>query len=134
MFAVENVWIRPAQETDLDQLAHLSRALWPDCSAQEHAQELRLKLGGKPDSIPTKPLTIFVAERSDRILVGFLEVGLRSHADGCNPLRPVGYLEGWYVADEHRHRGIGKELVANAEDWATRSRVLRDGFRCDHRQ
>src|SRR6185437_10945650 len=32
---------------------------------------------------------------------GFLEVGLRSHADGRNPLRLVGYIEGWYVAEDH---------------------------------
>jgi hypothetical protein len=31
------------------------------------------------------PLIILVAEASDRILAGFLEVDLRSHADGCNP-------------------------------------------------
>jgi len=43
---------------------------------------------------------------------------LRSHADGCNPSRPVGYVEGWYVAESHRNRGIGRKLVAAAEDWA----------------
>lgn len=118
MFAVENVWIRPAQATDLDQLAHLCRALWPDSSTEEHAQELRLKLGGKSDLIPTTPLTIFVAEDGGGILVGFLEVGLRSHADGCNPSQPVGYIEGWYVAEDRRHHGIGKKLLASAEDWA----------------
>jgi hypothetical protein len=47
-----------------------------------------------------------------------MEVDLRSHADGCNPRRPVGYIEGWYVAKDHRHRGIGRELLAVAEDWA----------------
>jgi aminoglycoside 6'-N-acetyltransferase I len=64
------------------------------------------------------PLTIFVAEGSDGILVGFLEVDLRSHADGCNPSQPVGYIEGWYVAEDHRHRGVGRKLLAKAKDWA----------------
>jgi aminoglycoside 6'-N-acetyltransferase I len=63
------------------------------------------------------PLTIFVAEASGR-LVGFLEVDLRSHADGCNPSKPVGYIEGWYVAEEYRSRGVGKKLLTEAEDWA----------------
>ena len=66
----------------------------------------------------TMPLVILVAEASDRILAGFLEIDLRSHADGCNPSRPVGYIEGWYVAENHRHRGIGRKLLAVAEDWA----------------
>ena len=30
----------------------------------------------------------------------------------------VGYIEGWYVAESYRHQGVGKKLVAAAEDWA----------------
>ena len=85
-------------------------------SAEEHARELTLILEGKAPV--TMPLIILVAEASDRTLAGFLEVDLRSHADGCNPSRPVGYVEGWYVAENHRHRGIGRKLLAVAEDWA----------------
>jgi aminoglycoside 6'-N-acetyltransferase I len=64
------------------------------------------------------PLVILVAEDKDGSLVGFLECGLRSHAESCNPSRPVGYVEGWYVAEGHRRRGIGKSLLAAAEEWA----------------
>ena len=118
MIPVDNVQIRPAQASDLDQLTRLCEALWPKSSAKEHAQELRLILGGKAALVLTMPLTIFVAEESAGILVGFLEVDLRSHADGCNPSQPVAYIEGWYVAEDHRHRGIGRKLLAKAEDWA----------------
>lgn len=115
---VDNVCIRPAQPSDIDQLAPLYEALWPKPSAEERAQELRLILGGETVLVLTMPLTIFVAEASDGTLVGFLEVDLRSHADGCNPSRPVGYIEGWYVAEGHRQRGVGRKLLAKAEDWA----------------
>jgi aminoglycoside 6'-N-acetyltransferase I len=70
------------------------------------------------------PLTIFVAEANDGILVGFLEVDLRSHADGCNPSQPLGYIEGWYVAESYCHRGVGKKLLAKAEDWARTHRCV----------
>ena len=94
----------------------MREALWPKTPAGEHARELTAILEGKP--VTTLPLIILVAEASDRGLAGFLEVDLRSHADGCNPSRPVGYVEGWYVAENHRHRGVGRRLLAAAEDWA----------------
>jgi aminoglycoside 6'-N-acetyltransferase I len=121
---VDNIQIRPAQPSDLDQLTRLCEALWPKSSAEEHAKELRLILGGKTALVLTMPLVIFVAEGKEGRLVGFLEVDLRSHADGCNPSRPVGYIEGWYVAEDHRHRGIGRKLLAKAEDWARSHRCV----------
>lgn len=108
--------IRLSQPSDHDQLVPLLVALWPSSAAEEHARELTAILQGKAPL--TMPLIILVAETSDGTLVGFLEVDLRSHADGCNPAQPVGYVEGWYVAENHRHQGIGKKLLAAAEDWA----------------
>jgi aminoglycoside 6'-N-acetyltransferase I len=116
MSSVSDIFIRLAQMSDRNQLVHMRVALWPNASAEEHARELTLILEG--NAPVTLPLIILVAEASDRILAGFLEVDLRSHADGCDPLRPVGYIEGWYVAENHRHKGIGKKLLAAAEDWA----------------
>ena len=90
-------------------------ALWPDSPAEEHARELQPILEGTL-SYPF-PLQNFVAEASGQ-LVGFLEVDLRSHADGCDPTRPVGYIEGWYLDTDWRGQGIGRKLLAAAEDWA----------------
>lgn len=113
---MSDICIRLAQLSDRDQLVRMREALWPKTPAEEHARELTDILEGKP--VTTLPLIILVAEASDRGLAGFLEVDLRSHADGCNPSRPVGYVEGWYVAENHRHKGIGRRLLAAAEDWA----------------
>jgi aminoglycoside 6'-N-acetyltransferase I len=113
---VDDIRIRPAQPSDHDDLLRFRVALWPSVPAEEHARELTATLAGHAPV--TMPLINFVAEASDGTLLGFLEVDLRSHADGCNPERPVGYIEGWYVSKQHRTRGIGKRLLAAAEDWA----------------
>jgi len=108
--------IRLGQPSDLAKLATLSTALWPESPLEEHSRELALILAGKPPGI--LPLVVFVAEASDGSLVGFLEAGLRSHADGCESSHPVGYIEGWFVVESHRRQGIGAALVLAAEDWA----------------
>lgn len=108
--------IRPATPSDLDRLAPLLHALWPHASLAEHARDLAPLLSGRGPS--TLPMTHLVAESPDGQLIGFAEVALRSHADGCDPAHPVGYLEGWYVDPAHRRRGIGRALLAAAEAWA----------------
>jgi len=113
---MSDICIRSAQPSDRSGLVRLRVALWPNSSAEEHDRELAAILDG--ERVVTMPLTILVAETGDRTLVGFLEVDLRSHADGCNPAQPVGYVEGWYVVEGHRHQGIGKKLIKEAEDWA----------------
>lgn len=108
--------VRPAQSDDKDALGELRHALWPASSAEAHAQEVSPVLAG--GTYGTLPLVNLVAEDANGTLVGFLEIGLRSHADGCDPSRPVGYVEGWYVVETHRGRKIGAQLMAAAEDWA----------------
>ena len=108
--------VRFAQAKDREQLSILRNALWPDASAEEHGRELATILDGK--AAGTMPLVVLVAELNDQTVIGFLEAGLRSHADGCDVARPVGFVEGWYVAASHRRRGVGALLLAAAQDWA----------------
>jgi aminoglycoside 6'-N-acetyltransferase I len=90
--------------------------LWPDTGVEEHRRELDAVLGHP--MIGTLPMVILVSEDESCALIGFLEVGMRSHADGCNPARPVGFVEGWFVQERFRNRGVGGELMRSAEDWA----------------
>jgi aminoglycoside 6'-N-acetyltransferase I len=78
--------VRPAKSADRMELAKMRALLWPDTSVEEHLKELDTALS-------TLPTATLVAHYEDGGPIGFLEVGLRSHADGCNPARPVGYVK-----------------------------------------
>jgi len=96
-------------------------SLWPESSREEQAGEFDAWLArGNPGTQPAAmlPAAIFVSEDGDGTLTGFLEVSLRSHADGCGSEQPVGYVEGWFVREAFRGRGIGAELMRASEDWA----------------
>lgn len=116
--SAQDIVIRRAAAADLDPLASMCAALWPDSSAEEHTRELALLLHGSSPS--GMPHTFLVAEMPSGALAGFLEVGLRSHADGCDPAHAVGFVEGWFVEEPFRSQGIGRQLLAAAEDWARR--------------
>jgi aminoglycoside 6'-N-acetyltransferase I len=107
--------VRIGTSADLEIVSRLFRALWPDGSLAQHQEEAAAILAGSPPS--TMPLVVFVAE-AERHVVGFIEVGLRSHADGCVTHRPVGFIEGWYVEPSHRGSGVGRALMGAAEAWA----------------
>lgn len=109
------VVVRPAVPRDLTDVARQFLLLWPNGSLAEHEAEAAAILAEKPSS--TMPLVVLVAEVEGRV-VGFVEVGLRSHADDCDPSRPVGFIEGWHVEPEHRQRGVGGALIRAAESWA----------------
>ncbi|MFZ0641624.1 MAG: GNAT family N-acetyltransferase [Candidatus Acidiferrales bacterium] len=82
--------IRQARRSDRNELAKMQRLLWPSASPEELLKEL------------------------DDALSHWTP----SHADGCDPARPVGYVEGWFVYEKFRKQGVGKALLNSAEEWA----------------
>jgi aminoglycoside 6'-N-acetyltransferase I len=101
--------IRSARPDDIPALGELREALWPDGTAAEYAAEVPTLLDSPNDCV-------FVAEADGRIFA-FLEGRLRSHADGCDT-SPVGFMEGWFVAEDWRGRGVGGALVRELEQGA----------------
>ncbi len=105
--------VRPVGPGDAAAWLRLRHALWPDGSKAEHAQDIAAFLDGRT----AEPLAVLVAEDGDRGPVGFVELSIRPYAEGCRTNR-VAYLEGWYVVPEARKQGVGRALVAAAEQWA----------------
>ncbi len=85
-------------------------ALWPDASAEEHGAEI--------DGIMARDdLVCFIASDADAA-VGFAEAAIRRDpVNGCDT-SPVGFLEGIYVAPDHRRAGVARALLTAVERWA----------------
>ncbi|ADG12461.1 N-acetyltransferase [Caulobacter segnis] len=103
--------IRPAAPRDLDAWAALRAALWPGDTIGDHRAELAEALASEGDS------AAFVAEASDRLIVGFIEASLRhDYVNGCET-SPVAFVEGLYVRPEFRKTGVGLALCDAVADW-----------------
>lgn len=103
--------IRLAAAADIDALAALRFALWPDEPLAVRRGEAEANVAGAPGQ------ATFVAEAQGRV-VAFAEIALRhDYVNGCET-SPVAFLEGIYVRPEHQRTGIGRALVAAAEQWA----------------
>ncbi len=109
--------IRPLQPNDRAEILRMRRALWPDVGDDMHEYEMLQGELAKPDSY-----AVFVYDRKNGSLGGFIEISVRSRVDGSMSER-VGYIEGWYVDADLRGKGIGRQLVEVGEQW-TRERGL----------
>ena len=91
-------------------LAELAAQLWRGHSVSELKEEFE-KLTANPDA------ACFI-KYVDEKPVGFAQCQLRrDYVEGTSSL-PVGYLEGIFVMEEYRRRGIAQELVSACERWA----------------
>ncbi len=101
--------VRRAGGRDREALVRLRLQLWPDDGPGPHRDELA-------DLLPRADFAAFLA-LDDGEPVGFAEATLRTYVDGVAPGRN-GYLEGIWVSDAHRRRGIGRALLAAVTGWA----------------
>ena len=101
--------IRKASVQDASVAAELACLLWPDNSLDEMNAEFE-ELLGKEDA------AVFLAE--DGKVMGFAQCQLRrDYVEGTDS-SPVGYLEGIFVREEYRRKGVAKALLAACEAWA----------------
>ena len=98
--------IRPLESPDIPRWIDMRAALWPEEPHEE------LDRDGRASLVAESPLTVFVAV-ADGVPVGFIELDLRSYAEGCAS-SPVPYIEGWYVESAWRGHGTGGALMRAA--------------------
>ncbi len=100
------ITIRELRATDRDLWLGMYRQLWPEHSDTALLAEIdRINKSSKRSA--------YVAENHGEA-AGFAEYALRDYANGCNS-QPVPFLEGVWVDEKYRSKGIAKALVSYLE-------------------
>jgi aminoglycoside 6'-N-acetyltransferase I len=102
--------IRQINAADQAEWLRMRRTLWPDCSDAMHSLEIEQQIQQADNG------AVFVFEREGGGLGAFIELSIRERVDGSFSER-VGYVEGWYVDPDLRGCGVGRQLMARAEQW-----------------
>jgi aminoglycoside 6'-N-acetyltransferase I len=99
--------IRQMGAADRTVWARMRASLWPDETSQQHAV-------GIGQVLEDGQAWGFIAETPAGVAAGFAELAIRKYANGCDS-RPVAFLEGIWVSEEFRRRGIGAHLMRYIE-------------------
>lgn len=102
--------IRKAVFQDIDDIAFLSTLLWKDNSLDEMRREYEKLLADEE-------CAIFMCFSEDKP-TAFAQCQLRHDYVEGTESSPVGYLEGVFVMEEYRGKGIARELLHHCERWA----------------
>lgn len=95
---------------DAGSAARLARLLWPDSDEAELEREFDALLADGR-------CAVFLCVQAGEA-VAFAQCQLRSDYVEGTGSSPVGYLEGIYVKEPWRRRGIARALLAACEQWA----------------
>ena len=102
--------IRKAVPEDARTVAELAAALWPENTVESFEEEMSSLLADRE-------CAVFLAV-ADARPVALAQCQLRHDYVEGTKTSPVGYLEGIFVSEVFRHRGIAGKLLRSCEDWA----------------
>ena len=103
------VTIRQAVREDMDDWFKMRKGVWPDAPDEYLNFDME-------DIFSSEQDMIFLASVENKP-VGMIEARIRDYGEGCET-SPVGYIEGWFVQEEFRGKGIAGALTQAAENWA----------------
>ena len=107
---MDGLHICQAADSNLDVLTELGLLLWPEHEFEELRSDFA-QIMAEPDA------AFFLAEDGEQAL-GFAQCQLRHDYVEGTESSPVGYLEGIFVKESHRGRGLASGLLAACENWA----------------
>lgn len=102
--------IYKAAVEDARTVAELAVQMWKSSTIQELTDEFY-------EYIDYEKFVIFLAALNDCV-IGFAQCGLRHDYVEGTDTTPVGYLEGIFVTEEYRNRGVAGSLLEACQEWA----------------
>ncbi|MEP6938987.1 MAG: GNAT family N-acetyltransferase [Rudaea sp.] len=103
--------IREAEARDADAWCELRSAWWSEEGADAMSRETHAYFEAQERAIA------LLACADTGVGVGFAEGAPREDYVNGTEISPLGFLEGLYIAPEHRRRGAGRALAAAVERW-----------------
>lgn len=102
--------INKANVDDAKAIAELAIQMWKSNTIEGLTEEFN-------DHINRESCAVFLAV-SDGCAIGFAQCGLRHDYVEGTDTSPVGYLEGIFVAEEYRNKGVAKDMLGACQKWA----------------
>ena len=102
------VKIRRVLQEDKIEWLRMRKGIWPD------APDEYLNFDMDDNLVNDDYLVIFACDGDKPI--GLTEARIKDYGEGCET-SPVGYLEGWFVQEEYRGKGVVWIMTQAAENW-----------------
>lgn len=103
--------IEKIKNEDFNAWLEMGLMLWPKHSRAELQKEFEAILKSKKEET-------FLCKDKDGSYIGFINLSLRFEYIPGATSSPVGYVEGIFVKEQYRKKGIAKKLIDAGEEWA----------------
>lgn len=104
-----DIEIRRVVQADKAEWLRMRKGIWPEAPDEYLNFDMDDILASDNDFV------IFACDGDKPI--GLTEARIRDYGEGCET-SPVGYLEGWFVQEEYRGKGVVGVMTQAAENWA----------------
>ena len=103
------ITIRRVTQEDKAEWLRMRKGIWPEAPDEYLDFDMDDILASDNDMV-------FFAYIKDKP-IGLTEARIRDYGEGCET-SPIGYLEGWFVQEEYRGKGVVGITTQAAEIWA----------------
>lgn len=102
--------LKKATVQDYSEVTNLALLLWPDNERGELQEDFK--------NILQETGALIILAYHEEEAIAFAQCQLRQDYVEGTASSPVGYLEGIYVKEAYRGKGLAKELLKECEKWA----------------